>query len=308
MLFPIKLSLCVCVLSQALTAQEKSPAPTPAEYEFAYKFKLGDIVRYDVRHDSTMTTQAALVVDRVRNRSNETKHFRVSDVDKSGNATLVCVLDHVRMSAQFNDAEPLQFASNWPREKVPGKYLTVWRSIGKPLAKMTVAPHGKLLNLQLLEHEHYKKSSPSPLAPPESMLDFDQVNFLVEFPDRPLSVGETWSKRISVLVALDGKLTRNISLLRTYKLDSVKEDIASIKMMTSVIGRVVDPRVKVQLLQREPRGVIEFDVKRGILLSRKVAMDQQILEPFGMKSSVSAKTTRQERFVEADSKLAQKSD
>ncbi|MDA1013605.1 MAG: DUF6263 family protein [Planctomycetota bacterium] len=295
-------------MAPMLVAQENSPDGTPKEFKFAYKMKLGDIVRYEVRHDSTMITQAAQVVDKLRNRSNELKHFRVADIDKDGNATLVCVLDHVRMSAQFNDSEPLLFASDWSRDRVPEKYLIVWQSIGKPLARMTVAPNGKLLDLQLLEHEQYKKPSPSPLAPPESTLDFDQVNFLVEFPDKPVAIGETWSKRITVKVQLDRKLTRNINLLRTYKLDSVKDDVARIKTMTSIIGRISDPRIQVQLLQREPRGIIEFDAKRGILLSRKVSMDQQLLEPFGMKSSVSSKTTRSEQFVEPDSQVARKPD
>lgn len=279
-------------------------AKAKSAVKLRYQFQVSEDVRYRVQSQSTMVTQAALAIETVRNKANELKHFHVSAIDDDGNATFVCTLDHVRMWAKFNDDDPLQFASDWPQSRVPPKYHTVWKSIGKPLARMKVSPTGKLLDLHLLEHERYKKGTQGPLAAPESSLDFDQVNFLVEFPDDPVEIGGTWSQRMKLKVQVDAKLSRNINLLRTYKLEAVEDGIARIKMVTSVLGRVYDPRVQVQLLQREPRGEIKFNIAEGKLISRNTIIEKQLLEPFGSKSSVSAKSTRSEELVVTRGPLA----
>lgn len=296
-------------VSVVASADEPEPmtdaeASSPPPVKLRYQFRVSEDVRYRVQSQSTMITQAALAMETVRNKANELKHFHVSAIDDEGNATFVCTLDHVRMWAQFNDDDPIQFASDWPKSRVPFKYHTVWKSVDKPLARMKVSPQGKLLDLHLLEHERYKKGTQGPLAAPESSLDFDQVNFLVEFPEEPVKIGGTWSQRLKLTVQVDKKLSRNINILRTYKLEAVRDGIARIKMVTSVLGRVYDPRVQVQLLQREPRGEIKFDIAKGQLVSRDTVIEKQLLEPFGSKSSVSVKSTRSEELVAPRGPLA----
>jgi hypothetical protein len=277
-----------------------APVPVRAErHRLAYRFQTGQTVHYETVHTSTLTTRKSQVAETAHNESRTRKHYRVVSVDGDGSALLELTLDRVEMTARFGDAPPLSLDSDRPRE-VPPVYRGVVKTVGKPLARVRMSATGKLLSSEsLLSREVEAEVSGLP-APRETDDDDPNKNFLVKFPAEPLAVGDEWTDSFTVPVFVTRKLTRDVKILRKYKLDAVEGTTARISVAAAVVTPLRDPAISAQLIQREPAGVIEFDLKRGVIVSRLLTSDKTVLAPFGDDTSMHAESRLTETLVEGD--------
>ncbi|MGE0377138.1 MAG: hypothetical protein AB7Q45_17140, partial [Planctomycetaceae bacterium] len=169
-------------------------------------------------------------------------------------------------------------------------------TIGKPLARITVSPMGELLDMKWL--------LPDQQGALPAKADGGTLDILVSMPEGPVAVGETWKQRFETEVLVDQKLRKTVTLLRTYRLAGVENDRATIELQTAVITPLHDPAQEAQLIQKTPNGTIEFDLKRGVMLSRATAVDREVVGFNGGKSRIRNKTTRSENLVEQGVKSA----
>jgi hypothetical protein len=271
-------------------------APT---YRLQYRFEPGQVVRYTSSHEGMLETTKGDLTETARNRSETDKHFRVVSVDDTGVATLELVIDRVRMSARFGDGRPVEFDSREAKEVSPA-FHGVSQTVGKPLARIRVAPTGELLSSKPLIGPELQSqvAAPAPATGSGGGKDDDpNKNFLVVFPPRPLRVGEGWRDQYKTRVHLTRQLTQEVTLLRQYELTGVKDGVATVELTTSVITPIHDPALAAQLIQKAPGGTIEFDLQRGLMTSRVLTVDQTEVGVIGSDSTMHAKTRLEERLV-----------
>ncbi len=269
---------------------KKAPAATeqaddsPPRYELRYRFQTGEFVRYEVSDSYTMTTRKGRFQETLYNRSDVSRHYRVVSVDDQGEAVLELMIDRVRLTAQFDDAPPTIFDSSDPAQQ-PRKFESIRASVGKPMSRMRVDAQGEMLGMQNLQGG----SAPG--------LDPAQ-NFLLVFPEKAVAVGESWKQTVEIEVPVTARLKEKMNILRTYTLEKVAEDVATISLVTVLTKAVRDPAIKTRLLQQTPSGTIQFDMKRQQLISRELRVNESVIGAFGAETLVEARGVRTERKIE----------
>lgn len=276
------------LLTAALPAEETS-------YLLRYKFQPDQSVHYDVRDVSELTTRHNAFVETAKNNSEVRRHFRVVSVNAQGVATLELSLDRVKMTAQFGNHPEVKYDST-AKDVPPKQFREVHRAIGTVQARGEFSRTGQLL----------KVIPVGPGAKEIADLSSNTQNPLVVFPEEPVKLQGAWKETLTVDVAVDRTLKRPVKLLRTYKLEKVEDGIAEISLQTVVITPVNDPALEAQLIQRTPGGVVRFDLEKGMLLSRKLTVEDSVIGAFGAQSSVAARSEHLEKLVTAEELAAEK--
>ncbi len=291
---------------------EKGPAIT-----LRYGFQKGRGLHYSVVQRSYIRTTKGELEDTTKSGTEIAKHLRVIHVEEDGTALLESTIDHARMAVQFDDAAPVQFDSR-KDEDPPKQFRDLAAKVGKPLARLKVSSRGELISLVKLEGQPARARGPAKPRAADFRRDLDKSlpakdkadrkraaeeqkvleNILVEFPEKPLHVGDSWQQTFEVEVVVANNLTRMAKLQRTFTLASVDENgLATIRFEIAVLSIVRDPQISIQLLQRTPKGKILFDTKAGYIVSRSQSCSEHIFGPFGPGSEMVARSQRSERFV-----------
>ncbi len=305
----------LAVASAAEAANNKTDsakAADPDAYTLRYQFKKDEVLHYRVDHESTLIASKPELSQRTKNEVHSKKNQRVVATDSAGNATLELAIDWVKMSAQFDDSEARVFDSKHP-DDCPDCYKGVRQVIGQPLARVRVSPRGTLLSSTPL-------LSPAVLArarmlPPDPSSESNDPmrNFLVEFPEEPLKIGEGWTNTYKVKVQVTRRLSQDVTMQRSYELTEVKDQRATIKMRTALITPIRDGQILGQLIQMTPSGTIVFDLEHGRIVSRTLAIDKTEVGVIGGNGSMQAKSKRVECWIDpakekADSEPKPKAD
>jgi len=82
-----------------------------------------------------------------------------------------------------------------------------------------------------------------------------------------------------------------------YRLDSVRDGLATIAVDTTVLTPVDDPRLESRLLERIWDGTIVFDIEKGRVISRKTAIDRRVVGFGGPQSSLRYQASQEERLA-----------
>ncbi len=271
----------LCFSETIAEEQDKQAAKAaPEKYELNYQFKAGEFVHYQVSDSSSYTTQKDAISETAKNQSIAWRQYRVVSVDKSGEAVLELMIDRVRLQTQFDDSPPIVFDSADPKLQ-PESFKQILQTVGKPMSRIRVNRQGKLLEVHNYFGKQPEQADPS-------------LNFLVVFPKEPVAINETWKQNLEVEVFVTKTLKEKVKLLRIYQLKSVENDLATISLSTVLLSTIRDPAIKVRLMQQTPSGTIQFDMKRRLLISRKLQTDDQVIGAFGAGTLVKAMSIREE--------------
>lgn len=281
----VALLLSGCVLIAASAGHGAEPTAAGPAYQLAYKFAAGQEFHYKHSDRAVISTQLGETTHVNEHQTVTRKHFRVLSVDAAGNAELEPVIDHAWMKAQWDDAPAITFDTKNSGEDPPKPFAAVAEAVGRPLPRLTVAANGEV-----------RKGDP-------------EQNFLLVFPAAPVRVGEEWSEKFDVPIDVDRKLklTRKVTLKRIYRLVSVEGFVAAISLKMTNLTPVHDPTINAQLIQRMPSGTIEFDLERGVMLSRVTKIDKREVDVAGPQSLLHAVVDHTETLVPA-SQAAQDAD
>jgi len=280
---------------QSTAAGDKKP--DKALYLLKYNFKPKQRVAYDIVQQTKITTQREDIVETVTNQSNARKHYRVVTIVKGTHGILEPVIDHVKMSAQLGNNDSIRYDSKLDKTP-PKQFASIHKTIGKPQVRFELAANGELLDTIRL-------SAVSKTEKQNSTKNDPGQNFLVVFPNQPIEIGHKWSDKIQVRVNVSKTLQRRMTLIRKYKLESVKLNIAIVSLRTAVLERIEDPMVLAQLLQAQPKGTIEFDLEQGLIVKQTVKTEGMVIGIHGKNSSMRIVGHRVERLV-SPQKIAQK--
>ena len=242
------------------------------EYLIRFKFQPDQQLRYQSTQTVVQTAAAAAGQKVDTTKVEQTRIFKVNEVGEDGAADVSMQFEHVRMEMKSGEGEPEVFDSRMADHLSPPKY----RHTADKLKGS--APEYKLM----------AKGTPVSDLGLEIVPDGGQASFMMPLPQKPVVVGDTWKVNMIVKPRIAEGVMREIILLRTYRLESVNDNIATITFATSLGSPVKSPAVKAQLLQATPLGKITFDLNQGIVLERELKFDKSVLGALGPNTMLSA--------------------
>ena len=263
-----------------LSAQD-STSPKKTSQLLRYKFSSGKTISADVSHRALTETTVNGTTQHVETATDSIKSWKIIDVDKDGSATLEHLVDHVKMMTRTSGMETVRWDSDSP-ETPPEGYGGVQLGLGKPLSELTIDSCGRIINR--------KNFFPSP---PSNTGDL----MVVPLPDAPVTVGTIWTVPDTVVVSLPGGKRKSVRTRLRYQVSKLDQDLAIIKVDTTVLTPIHDTQTESRLLERIWSGQITFDIGRGCVLKRSVSVDRRVVGFHGPASSIRYKASRKEQLV-----------
>ena len=314
---------------ESTSAVSETTAIPPAEtWTLRYKFTPDQKLRYETHQ--TMTLEAMLGESRRLDNSElrQRRVFTVLSVEDTGAAHVAMQFEHVWMKKQIDKLEPVEFDSTMKPADVPVAFRQVAHSLKGIAPKYWMSNRGLSLYppaepkpIQPVVH----KEDPEPKAsislvggdskensielavgsdqqavPPQKKKENDPGSFLMTLPADSVAVGDTWKETISVPVRVTQEINREVPILRTFRLDAVENEIATISFRSSIETSVKGPTVRSQLIQATPRGTITFDIERGVMLRRVMRYNETVVGALGNESVLSSVGTNTEALVEGE--------
>lgn len=297
--------------ANAAPAKSEASQSPPADaakktYRLEYKFKQGEAVHFDVDHQAQFIMKFNGQSDTQTSRAESRKHFLVSEVREDGSAVLEMTIDWVRMKLKLGLEEPdVEFDSARPETLLP-QFRHIANTVGKRQAKLQFSRSGQMLKiLEIGPNKVDIANTPDPKAETKPDQTGDPIQFfLLVVPEKEISLGESWKERFELPVRVEDNLTQRVSLQRTYTLDAVNGNLATIAMRTAILTPINDSKIGMQLLEHETTGKVTFDIERGMLVGRTFDVNRVVHAENG-RQAVQGVTKHVEQLIPADKPLPQ---
>lgn len=229
-------------------------------YSLEYRAEKEETFRWKVVHLVTVDTKIRGTEQTAKTRSVSTKLWRVSDVDADGNITVVHTVEHVDMWQNVSGRQEVRYNSRTDAVP-PREYEQVAKSVGLPLAMVTVNRHGRVI----------KRDSTHP------QFNAGLGELTIPLPDQPVKVGAKWNLPDEISIRLEDGRVQRVKTRQLYTLDKVETGVATISVKTEVLTPVNDPKVHSQLVQRLTNGAVKFDLEAGRLISKQLDLDETVV-------------------------------
>ena len=278
--FPLLLGClfsCAAIGWAADTAVAKMPRVT-----LEYRFEPGEKIDMDVSHRALTETTVGATSQSTETATDSRKTWTVVAVDDAGHATLEHSVDDVTMTSRTSDRGQIRWSSTSDDPAPPG-YEQVKASLGVPLSRLVVDRSGRLIERRDLRP-----------CPPSSTGDL----VVVPLPEGPVAEGAEWTVPQEVIVDVPGGVRKAVRTRLRYQITGIRDGIATIRVDTTVLTPIDDPRLESRLLERIWNGTIEFDIDRGRVLRRATGIDRRVVGFEGPESSVRYKSSLEEKLVE----------
>ena len=239
---------------------EVTDEPMTSGYALVYRLKAGEMIRWRTRHQATTMTRINKVENFDRAVTETTKVWRVKEVREDGSMVLEQSIDQLELSQSVGGGEEIRYDSQ-ADEQPPIRFESIAGSVGVPLALVTISPSGKVLEKEAI----YK----------QSQMGLDDV--AVPLPQGRVEIGHTWYSPSEFAASVEDGRQVIIKLRKSYTLDAVKQDIATIHVETEILTPGDSPRVKSQLIQEMTSGTIKFDLQAGRVVSKKMEWDEEVV-------------------------------
>jgi hypothetical protein len=254
------------------SAAARAESPT---VRLEYRFRVGDRIEMQVAHRALTETTINDTTQTVETMTDSRKTWTVTAVDVAGRATLEHSVDDVRMTSRTSDRGEVRWSSDDDADPPPG-YETVRQSLGVPLTRMVVDRDGRIIDRVELRP-----------CPPASSGDL----VVVPLPEEPVAAGAEWTVPQEVVVEAPNGPRKAVRTRLRYRLESVADGQATIRVDTTVLTPIDDPRLEARLLERIWDGNIVFDIEAGRVISRRTAIDRRVVGFGGPQSSVRYKAS-----------------
>jgi hypothetical protein len=259
-------AILACVLAGTVAAEPVT---------LRYRFHAGDRLPMRVEHRALTETTMNGTTQSVETMTDSTKTWTVVEVDADGTATLEHSVDDVTMTSRTSDRGEVRWASSGDDEPPPG-YEAVRPNLGVPLVRMRVAADGRVVDRRELRP-----------CPPAATGDL----VVVPLPEAAVEIGAEWTVPQEVVIEVPAGPRKAVRTRLRYRLEAVKDGIATIAVDTTVLTPIDDPRLEARLLERIWDGEIRFDIAAGRVVSRRTAIDRRVVGFGGPQSSVRYKAS-----------------
>lgn len=258
------------------------PPPGSPRVTLEYRFHPGEKLDMEVSHRALTETTVGVTSQSTDTATDSRKTWTVVAMDAAGHATLEHSVDDVTMTSRTSDRGQVRWSSSGDDPAPPG-YEQVKASLGVPLSRLVVDRSGRVL----------KRTDLRP-CPPSSTGDL----VVVPLPEGPVAEGAEWTVPQEVVVEAPGGVRKAVRTRLRYQLTAIRDGIATIRVDTTVLTPIDDPRLESRLLERIWNGTIEFDIERGRVLRRATGIDRRVVGFEGPESSVRYKSSLEEKLLE----------
>ncbi|HRX82068.1 MAG TPA: hypothetical protein P5307_23530, partial [Pirellulaceae bacterium] len=213
-----------------------------------------------VVHLGTTETKIQGNTQTSKSRSVSTKAWQVSDVDAEGNFTFSHSVTNVNMWQQLSDRPEVRYNSETDTE-IPPEYQQVAKTVGVPLATVTISPKGDIVGREGSEANE----------------KFGVGGIIMLLPEKPVKAGSRWYEPSELHTRLPDGRVKKIKIRKNYELEKIQTGVATIAVKTEVLTPVNDPRIESQLVQQLTDGTIKFDVDAGRVISKEMNWDKTVV-------------------------------
>lgn len=280
------------VAAQAAATVNAAPKAKPDDgakkYKLRYKFKEGEVLRWEVEHRAQIRTTIQGTTQTAETLSTSIKIWKVDKVDEQGQATFTYSVESVDMRQKYDGRKELHYNSDTDKEAPPG-FGDVAKAVGVPLAVVTLDDRGKLIKRE--EKRPSATPAPDAITPP--------------LPEEPVAVGATWFLPADIKVTLKTGEVKKIKARQRYEFESVKDQTAVISLETQILSPIRDnPEIEAQVVQGLGKGPIRFAIDDGRILSQRSDVDERVNGFQGEASSLHCVTRFTEKFLPANAQTA----
>lgn len=291
------------VVGLSLLAVAASPvasveAPRPAsKVRLEYRFQEEDVLRLEIQETSRLIAVKGETRQEQGNKSTTESRYVVREVSADGIATLRSRIVAAQMQCRFDDAKPIRFDSR--EEATPPAFRNVRAVIGVDRVEIEVKPDGTLVGARSLMKDQAARANPVG----EDDLSLASADVFPLLPTEPVSAGAEWTRirtmRVSVGEGLNNRLTREVRILDSFRLEEIEDGVAAITYRSAPLTAIDDPTIQLQVAPQKASGTIRFDVARGRVLERTKKVDNLTIGWQGPDSSLMTQRTRTERLMPA---------
>jgi hypothetical protein len=274
--------LLAVAVAGPLAAGAAETATAPRQVTLEYRFQPHEKLDMEVAHRALTETTVGATSQATETATDSRKTWTVVGVDDAGHATLEHSVDDVTMTSRVSDRGEVRWSSSGTDPAPPG-YEQVKANLGVPLSRLVVDRSGRVLQRHDLRP-----------CPPSNTGDL----VVVPLPEDPVAEGAEWTVPQEVVVEVPGGQRKAVRTRLRYRLVAVRDGMATIRVDTTVLTPIDDPRLESRLLERIWDGTIEFDVDRGRVLRRSTGIDRRVVGFEGPESSVRYKASLEERLLE----------
>lgn len=259
----------------------KKPSGNATKYTLRYKFKPGQTLRWEVVHRARVETAIAGVSQTVDTYSRSIKVWRVTAVASDGTATFENSVEQVEMRQKSSGRMERRYDSQTDKNPPP-EFQGVAQSIGVPLWSITLDPLGKIVKREIL------KAKPGTET---------QGQITLPLPQEPVAVGQTWTLAYESELAGNDGTVRRVKIQQSFTLESVEENVATIRVSSQVLTPVREPAVEALLVQREASGRVRFDIEAGKVIEEQMEIDKEVVGFAGKASTMHYRTRLTEKYL-----------
>lgn len=284
MTFLISAALLMALLPHPQVQAEATPS-----YKLRYRFQPGEELQWQVVHRARVKTTVAQTEQTAETLSRSTKTWRVLQVDSNGTGKFELRVDDVEMTHRISDGKEVRYDSRSGDPPPPG-FADISKTVGKPLALITLTSRGQVTERKQLE--------------PEALQTHGYLT--VPFPENPVKLGESWTVPDEITIPLRNGTVKRVQIQQKFTLEDVKNDIAVIRIGTQVLTPITDPEIEVQLVQRLSEGTVRFDMSAGRIIAQEIEVDRQVVGFQGEASAFHYQTRFTEEFLHSRTAQAEK--
>ena len=271
-------------------AEEKKPTDQSAEkYTLQYKFKMGEVIRYSVKHTESVRTTIEGTSDRAECQSESVKAWKVTDVLPNGEMEFIHVVENVKMSNRVQNRAEVTYDSESDETPPPG-FEQAARAVGVPLSLLRINSSGEVV------HREKKQSQV------ETTEDMPLTLLLAT---QPIAVGEKWDNTYDVEVERKNGTKTKVRTRRVCTLKEVEDGIAKIFVEYQLLTPS-SPHIESQLAERMSKGKVYFDIDRGRIVSQRLEVDKRVIGFVGKTSSMHCVSRLEEKLLKPGERLAKK--
>lgn len=260
------------------------------QQQLIYKFSPGEFVHYEVVTSHAVDTEFDGGKETVQTDATSHRNVRVVSVSNDGSAVLEPMVKKTVMRAAFNGLAPIVYDSD-SKDPPQLQFEKIAKTIGRPLTRTTFASNGEMIKVVPLS------GAPDTAVEVANKSDF-AMNSLMILPKQPVGVGAIWRERFPVKVGPENsRVAPPVTLQREYQLVKLEGGIATISLRTATLTPLDNPQIEAELLSRQVKGTITFDVNRGVILSQSSVAGGKVVGAFGPKTAMKSVLETKERLV-----------
>jgi len=233
-------------------------ASTDADSErhvFRYKFRQGDILKWEIGSYIEQMTIKASQKDTTNTRSVSTKIWKVLSVDENGQAVLEYSIADVEMRCYSSYEKAERRYDSKTDEKPPAEYMHIAELIGKPIAHFTINSQGEILN-------RVQKANVAVTMQFAETAEENRIT--IPMPEYAIGVGDSWDYPREIMLPKPNGTVKKVTVHERYTLEKIQDGTATFSFKTYVITPLYDDKESEWNLRTKIRnGQIQFDMVEG---------------------------------------------